>query len=121
MKVQEGKSDLLAPSSVSSTNLVFDFDITVDMENGAPNFLGKFAQGPKEARFVYVNSGTYAGQHTVWARRAKLSLMSITRSQISETLAHPGSRLEATMPGIGSDGGPTCASVKGLEWKVVKK
>lgn len=122
MKVQRGKNDLLAPSSSDDKKLVFDFEITVDTSSGEPNFLGKYAQGPKDQRFVYVNSGSYAGQHGVcWDRRAKLSLMSITEEMIEEVLAVPGRRIETAMPGIGRDGGPTCASVKGLEWKVNKE
>jgi hypothetical protein len=98
-----------------------NFEISVDAEGDALNFLGKFAQGPKDSRFVYVNSGTYAGQHpTAWARRAKLSLMSITKEQIQSAI-DGGSFLETTMPGVGRDGGPTCASVKGIEWRVVAK
>jgi hypothetical protein len=31
------------------------------------------------------------------------------------------SLIETTMPGVGRDGGPTCASVKGIEWKVVER
>jgi hypothetical protein len=50
----------------------------------------------------------------------KSSLMSITREQIDQALKE-GSVIETSFQGIGKDGGPTCASVKGLEWKVVKK
>jgi hypothetical protein len=117
MQVQRGKDELLPPAK-NGNSLIFDFEIAVDVTSGSPNFLGKYAQGPKQARFVYVNSGTYAGQHpTSWGRRAKLSLMTITKDQI-ETALKTGSRIETIMPGVGRDGGPTCASVKGLEWKV---
>ena len=117
MQVQRGRNELLPPAK-NGSSLVFDFEIDVDTSSGTPNFLGKYAQGPKDARFVYVNSGTYAGQHpTPWGRRAKLSLMSITKEQIETALK--GSRIETTMPGVGKDGGPTCATVKGIEWKVV--
>jgi hypothetical protein len=119
MQMQRGKDELLPPSSKNGQLLVFDFEIAVDLSGGSPNFLGKYAQGPKDSRFVYVNSGTYAGQQDIcWSRRAKLSLMSITKEQI-EMASKTGSRIEVTMPGVGRDGGPTCASVKGLEWKVV--
>ncbi|PYS98145.1 MAG: hypothetical protein DMF63_17150 [Acidobacteria bacterium] len=121
IRVQKGKNDLLEPSSVAGSKVSFEFEITVDVDGDAPNFLGKFAQGPKDSRFVYVNSGTYAGQHpTAWGRRAKLSLMSITKQQVQNAIEN-GSIIETTMPGVGRDGGPTCASVKGLEWKVVSK
>lgn len=122
MKVQLGKNDLLAPSSSDDEKLIFDFEITVDTSSGTPNFLGKYAQGPKDQRFVYVNSGSYAGQHGVcWDRRAKLSLMSITAEMVEQALSNPEKVIETMMPGIGRDGGPTCASVKGIEWKVVSR
>ena len=91
------------------------------LSTGSPNFLGRFAQGPKDARFVYVNSGSYAGvSHSCWSRRAKVSLMSITREQIQKALGDDAV-IETTFPGVGKDGGPTCASVKGIEWKVASR
>lgn len=121
MLVQKGKNELLGPTASSGDRIVFDLEITVDLTSDTPNFLGKFAQGPKNERFVYVNSGSYAGQaFTQWNRRAKLSLMSISRDTIESVIAAPGSRLETAINGIGRDGGPVCASVKGVEWKVVK-
>lgn len=123
MQVQRGKNELLAPAKVSDAAISFEFEIDVDDVDGKGplNFLGKYTQGPKDSRFVYVNSGTYAGQHiTQWSRRAKLSLMTITEKQIREVLAKPGLLIETTMPGVGRDGGPTCASVKGIEWKVAR-
>lgn len=122
MLVQRGRDELLSPSKASATELVFDFEIMVDMNGDALNFLGKYTQGPKDARFVYVNSGRQAGQEgTCWDRRAKLSLMSIMKEQIEAVLKDKDARIETTMNGIGRDGGPTCASVKGLVWTVAKK
>lgn len=122
MRVQRGRDELLDPASTSADAIAFEFELTVDLNGEQPNFLGKYAQGPKDARFVYVNSGTYAGQHpTPWGRRAKLSLMTITREQISEVLDDQHSCFQTIMPGVGRDGGPTCASVKGIEWRVVKR
>ena len=122
MQVQRGKCELLPPVNESGTELVFEFPISVDTSGALPNFLGPYAQGPKDARFVYVNTGTYAGQaDSCWARRAKISLMSVTAEQVGQILTG-GGRLETSFPGTGDrDGGPTCASVKGIEWKVVKK
>ncbi len=124
MKVQKGRDELLAPTKASSKALVFDFPITVDISSGVPNFLGKFAQGPKNARFVYVNSGTYAGQTaTIWGRRAKISLMPITADQIRKVMSSPGSRLELSFEGTGGrDGGPVCGSIRLPDgaWKIMK-
>jgi hypothetical protein len=46
--------------------------------------------------------------------------MSITKQQVQNAI-DGGSFIETTMPGVGRDGGPTCASVKGIEWRVVAK
>ncbi|MFZ1700076.1 MAG: DUF5990 family protein [Pyrinomonadaceae bacterium] len=121
MCVQRGRDELLPPAIKTSEKLVFEFTISVDTVAGTPNFLGKYAQGPKDARFVYVNSGTYAREHhSCWGRRAKVSLMSITAKQVTETLSTPTAIVETSFAGVGRDGGPTCASVKGIEWRVVK-
>jgi len=121
MQVQQGKKELLPPIRQSEDELVFEFPISVDLSGGRPNFLGVYAHGPKDARFIYVNSGTYAGQPaTHWARRAKLTLMEVQTDQIEQILAK-GGRLEVSFPGTGGrDGGPTCATVKGIEWRVVR-
>ena len=122
MKVQRGRDELLAPKLKTVDVLEFEFTVTVDLTESVPNFLGKYAQGPKDQRFIYVNSGLYAGTlGTGWDRRAKLSLMTITREQVESVLATPGAFLETEFEGVGRDGGPTCASVKGLKWKVISK
>jgi len=122
MMVQRGRDELLRPVAAGVDELQFEFEIDVDLSGVEPNFLGKYAQGPKNARFVYVNSGTYAGEsHSCWGRRAKLSLMTITREQVERVLNGEDLLLETTMPGVGKDGGPTCASVKGIEWKVCSR
>jgi hypothetical protein len=122
MQVQKGKDELLPPAETSANSISFEFMITVDLDPGTPlNFLGKFAQGPKDQRFIYVNSGTYGGQvNTGWARRAKISLMTITRDQVAKAVSS-GGKLEAAIQGRnGRDGGPACASVPVVGgWKVV--
>lgn len=122
MQVQRGKNELLPPATVSGESITFEFPVTVELRDTGLNFLGKYAQCPKDSRFVYVNSGSYAGQNgTRWNRRAKLSLMSITQEQVEKVLVDPGNYIEVTMPGVGKDGGPSCASIKGLVWKVVRE
>lgn len=120
MLVQRGKDEFLQPSVQTGDQLIFDFEIAVDTTESRPNFLGKYTQGPKSERFIYVNSGTSAGQHSVWSRRAKISLMTITVDQNQSVVLKDGMVLQTEFEGIGRDGGPTCASVKGIEWKVVK-
>ena len=124
MQIQKGRDELLAPTTKTKKELSFDFEIRVNLYADSPNFLGKFAQGPKDARFIYLNSGTYAGHAgSSWGRRAKISLMDVTAQQIEEVRSSPGSRLEITIQGRGTDGGPICASVKPHAtsgWKVIK-
>lgn len=123
MQVQEGRDRMLPPCETKRDRLSFEFPIGVDLSSGRPNFLGKFAQGPKDARFIYVNSGSYAGQtKTWWARRAKISLMKITSTQVRELLDSPGSKLEVTIHGVGKDGGPVCASLpsEAFDWRIIK-
>lgn len=119
--VQSGRKDLVPPVRSTSRQLVFDLSVRVrdDRPDGRPNFLGPFAQGPRDARFVYVNSGTLAGQSdSCWTRRAKIPLTGITWSLIDEA---EGGMLEAQMPGIGRDGGPTCATVRNFRgWLPVR-
>ena len=123
MHVQEGKDRLLGPCEKTDTRITFEFPVMVDLSSGTPNFLGAFAQGPKNARFIYVNSGTYAGQTgSSWGRRAKISLMKITSEQVESVLRSPGSKLEVSINGTGRDGGPVCASVPSAAdgWRIIK-
>lgn len=120
--VQRGKFELLPPRR-EADSLVFEFTVRVGRQpDGSPNFLGPYTQGPPSVRFVYVNSGTSAGQQkTPWTRRAKVPLMAITWEQIELARRGQGTGLEVQFPGIGRDGGPTCASVKlpAGAWRVV--
>jgi hypothetical protein len=121
--VQRGRHDLLPPARQTADALVFDFTVRVGERDGRPNFLGEFAQGTPADRFVYVNSGTSAGQAgSRWERRAKVKLATITREMIDAALAEPGAVLEARFAGVGRDGGPACATVPLLDggWRLVR-
>jgi hypothetical protein len=123
---QLGKDDLVAPSSSSLDHLSFDFTVNVANEPSAevsPNFRGPFVQGPVHARFIYINSGTYAGDHhSRWGRRAKIPLNGISWELIDQVLAKPNHVLEARIEGTAKDGGPVAATVPliGGSWKMVK-
>ena len=119
--VQEGRSALLPPTVVEKDRISFRFAVRVGKgaPGDAPNFLGPFAQGPRGGRFVYVNSGKHAGQAgSPWDRRAKIPLGGITWSLVEAAGARPQGLLEARIEGTGRDGGPVCASVKSVAWKV---
>src|SRR5262245_61849467 len=76
--VQYGRGARYEAHSVQRSagqDLSFDFSLNVAAPEGAPNFLGPYAQGPADGRFGYIDVGTYAGQtDTPWSRRIKVPL-----------------------------------------------
>jgi hypothetical protein len=122
MCVQRGKDDFLPASSESARELTFDLQVRVGRRpTGEPNFLGAFAQGPADGRFIYLNSGTLAGQgDSRWSGRAKISLMSITWPQIEDAIAR-GAPLVGRIRGRSRDGRPTCASTPLLDGGWVRR
>jgi hypothetical protein len=101
--------------------MTFEFEVRLGRRpDGTPNFLGPFAQGPPDARFVYINAGTLAGQPgSRWTRRAKVPLTDITWTLIERAQA-AGSPIEAAIAGRAGDGGPVCATVPlARGWRLV--
>lgn len=111
--VQRGDTELVAPATAADRPLSFDFTVSVrDDVADEPRLMGPFVKGPWNARFVYLNSGTLAGQAgSPWNRRAKVPLTGITAALIEKATAAPGARLEARIGGTAADGGPACATV----------
>jgi hypothetical protein len=111
--VQRGRDELVPPVEASPERLVFDLTVRVSgARSGPPRLTGPFAQGPPAARFVYVSSGTLAGQpESCWTRRAKVPLTAIDWDLIERLKRSPGSVLAAEIGGVARDGGPVCASV----------
>ena len=110
--VQRGRFDLLAPVKVTASSLIFEFPVAVaDAASQPPRLTGEFAQGPPSGRFIYVNSGTLAGQtHSCWTRRAKVPITRIGHSLLRSALLGD-LVLEARIFGKARDGGPACATV----------
>jgi hypothetical protein len=111
--VQRGRTALLAPARATADALEFEFPVVLtDLASHPPRLTGEFAQGPPASRFVYVNSGTLAGQvGSCWTRRAKVPLSGITAALLQAATAQKDGLLEARISGIARDGGPACASV----------
>ena len=102
-------------------DLRFEFDVRLEKaKDGSPNFLGPFAQGPRQKRFVYLDIGTYAGQKdTEWSRRLKIPLHDIAWRTLNE-MDDSRDVLETRIAGTGRDGSPSCGTVKPFRgWKVV--
>src|SRR5688572_17832457 len=79
--IQRGRSELHQVTRSKGESISFDFELRVRSGiDEEPNLLGAFAQGTRGSRFIYVNSGTYAGdKESCWSRRAKVSLVNIRR------------------------------------------
>jgi hypothetical protein len=126
--VQRGRGARYEPMFVQQRerrDVSFDFSLLVadNRTDGQPNFLGDFAQGQPDRRFVYIDVGTYAGQtDTPWARRMIVPLQGLTWPLIRKVVSRPGHRLSARIPGTGKDGGPSCATVRLLGgWEIVAR
>jgi hypothetical protein len=73
---------------------------------------GLHVHGPRHGRFLYINSGTLAGQPgSCWTRRAKVPLLGIDAAVPLALEAMPP-LIETTVAGRAKDGGPVCASVR---------
>jgi hypothetical protein len=101
----------------TSNDLSFKFTINVKGDRSKdkfPRFSGSFVQGPSDNRFVYIDIGKCAGQSdSIWSRRLKIPLTGIDWHDIDSLSGN--SILQASVPGIGKDGGPNCATVKPFE------
>ena len=123
--IQEGKGNdykTIAVQRSKAGNLTLECTINVkgNRSDGPPNFGGPISQGPPTGRFIYIDIGKSAGQFdSCWQRRIKIPLETITWEMIDKTVDAPKRFLQATIPGTGKDGGPSCATVKPIDgWKV---
>lgn len=122
--VQRGAKEIVSPVLSTGEDIAFDLSLPVrdNRSDGLPNFLGPFAQGTPADRFLYISSGTLAGQvDSSWTRRAKIALSGIGWNLIREAAETPNGVLEARFAATGRDGGPACASVPLLAdgWRLV--
>ena len=93
-------------------DLVFTTSITLRLtaeETHDPR--GLHVHGPRGGRFLYVTSGSLAGQRdSCWTRRAKVSLRGI-ETAVPRALEAMPPMIEATIAGRARDNGPACATV----------
>ena len=121
--VQRGGSELV--DVVVSTDADLSFDLVIRAQPAANGdlvrFLGPFTHGPPAARFLYVCSGTCAGQlDSCWTRRAKIPLSGIAWPLVEQACATSNARLQARFDGRARDGGPACATIRLLDggWRL---
>ncbi|HEY9225886.1 MAG TPA: DUF5990 family protein, partial [Gemmatimonadaceae bacterium] len=92
LRVQRRRDALVPPVSESPDAVTFELVIEVDVRtDGRVLCRGPEVQGPPAGRFVYINAGTYAGQHgTAIGRRAKVPLSELPGAVVEAALAGPG-------------------------------
>ncbi len=78
-----------------------------------PNFLGPHAHGSPSQRFLYISWRHREADGSVYVRKMKIHLSSITWEQIEE-VERTGGVLEVAVPGTAQDGGLKCGSVAPL-------
>ncbi|MCW3091518.1 MAG: hypothetical protein JWP81_2587 [Ferruginibacter sp.] len=123
--LQKGKGnnyETIQKQRSAGERLSFELVLKVKMaDNELPVFLGLFAQGTSQDRFIYIDIGTYAGQKdSPCGRRLKIPLIGITSEMIHQMLSDTKLMLVTTVPGTGKDGGPNCATVKPFAgWKLL--
>ena len=111
--LQLGKSDLVPPIRVTERAVVFETDVELIAGSKAEPFRlrGAAIQGRPGNRFLYLNSGTYAGDRaSAWSRRAKVPLLGITAG-LAKAAGRKNNILECQFSGTAKDGGPACASI----------
>lgn len=124
--VQRGRAELLPPYVADAEFLGFAITMPLGptLPDGSFNFRGPYAQGTPADRFIYVNSGTLAGQLTsCWERRAKVKLAQIPPGLIESAVGDPDCAIEARILGTAGDGGPVCASVQphAISWLLTRR
>jgi hypothetical protein len=121
--LQRGRRELGERAISSGQDLRFEFTLLAGRApDGSLRFSGEFVQGPAGGKFVYVNSGSLAGQaDSCWTRRAKVGLQMLNWATVERAAAAEGNLLQARIAGVARDGGPACASVPLLDggWIVV--
>lgn len=120
--LQLGRTDLLPPAR-SAAPLEFETTVRVVAgKDGALDLRGPAVQGPRDGRFIYLTSGTRAGQFgSPWDRRAKVPIEGLRPLLAQRRDGIAGVAGVAAIAGTGRDGGPACASVPllGAGWRLV--
>lgn len=112
--LQQGKGTeytIVQAQAGKGLNLTFAFTIQLKQTKGSISLAGPFVQGTPGNRFVYINIGSYAGQHeAACSGRLKVPL---PETDFQNALS--GSSEEywfCTVPGRTAEGKPVFATVK---------
>lgn len=109
--IQQGREvENIVPATVGETTFNPEFRLA-DVD-GAPNFLGPYAQGPRDERFFYLAWGKGGSGPTFrMFRRLKVHLSHLTWKHIT-TAERRGEPLRVTIDMTDGRGEPFCASAR---------
>lgn len=118
--IQKGKEVIEdVPANVERVTFTFPLRVEKNPKTGRPNFLGPFAQGNPEERFIYLCWGERKDSDWDGFRRAKIHLKHLDWQALEKPL-ETGQPIEAFVNMTDDKGGPLCASVREnkIEWKI---
>jgi hypothetical protein len=98
-------------ADASSANFTAALRVVQNMETGAFNFMGPFAQGSPQERFIYLCWGERKNDSWEGFSRAKLQLRPIDSDVVERALAN-GTPIQVVIDMTDAKGGPLCASIK---------
>lgn len=121
IKVGPQKGDAVVDDvfgDAKKADFLFDLRVERNPKSGKPNFLGPYAHGKPEERFLYLNWGVRVGPFFHGFRRAKIHLRDLDWATVEKAIAS-GRPIEAVVKLTDAKGGPLCASVKPshIEWR----
>jgi hypothetical protein len=107
------------PGDVSDVTFTVPLRVTRNAKSGNPNFLGPFAQGTPDDRFIYLSWGERHNGAWDMFRRAKVKLNHLTWETVEQAMKQ-GESIEAVISMTDRSGGPLCASVREqyIAWKL---
>ena len=114
--IQRGK-EVIQQVKLPAQTIHFEAELRVaaDASEATPNFLGQYAQGTVQDRFVYLCWGSPHDDKWVGFRRAKLRLTGLTWESLES------GRLLATVRCTDAKGSPVCATLRGdhITWSAI--
>ena len=110
--VQKGKEVVEdVPADVEGVTFTIALRVTKNPKSGQPNFLGPFAHGTPDDRFIYLCWGEREGEDWDGFRRAKVRLNHLGWERLGEAW-ETGKPIEVIVDMTDHKGGPTCGSVR---------
>jgi hypothetical protein len=116
--LQDKDGRLHPPAQEAGASAVFRCEVRVKpgAKSDPPNFLGAFAHGTSQDRFLYLSLRPAGGPADAWIRRIKVPLKSITWQQVEAAAGRADARLACTVDG----GGSGTVKLMGGGWQVVR-